>query len=49
MLSSCYGTNEAHLYHEGALALAAWLRDLQASELLSTQTSGLLHNLEAEL
>ena len=47
MLSSCHGTNEAHLYHEGALALAAWLGDLQASELLSTQTSGLLHDLEA--
>ena len=36
-----------HLYHEGAFALAAWLRDLQTSELLSTQTSGLLHDLEA--
>ena len=32
---------------KGALALAAWLRDLQTSELLSTQTSGLLHDLYA--
>ena len=30
---------------KGAFAIAAWLRDLQASELLPTQASGLLNDL----